>query len=428
MAMISFKSDFSKNVLTLMTGTAVAQAIPLAMAPILTRLYTPDDFAILAIYMSLATVLTVVVSFKYEIAIIIPEKDHDAANVTVLSVVIATGISLLLLVVVLLYNEKMARLLTEDEVNVAELAKWLYFVPISVFSMGIFNALSFWFNRKSDFKKMAASKIANSVGSIGGQVVLGAAKITPQGLLIGFLIGRLAAVWYLLAQFNQKKGDSFEQVSKSGILAMMKRYRRFPAYTLPAEAINVISNQLPVLVIGKFFGGGALGNYALVERILSAPISLLGRSVLDVFKQKASEDYALQGNCEAIYVKTLKTLALLSLVPTLLLFFLSPHIFSFVFGKEWQLAGEFTQILAVLFFFKFISSPLSYMFNIAEKQHLDMFWQIGLFIVALLSFYIGIQKDDIKLALVCFTAAYSFMYIINLYLSYRFSKGEKTRI
>ena len=112
---------------------------------------------------------------------------------------------------------------------------------------------------------------------------------------------------------------------------------------------------------------------------------------------------------------------------SLMLFFLSPYVFSFVFGKEWQMAGDFTQILAVLFFFKFISSPLSYMFNIAEKQHLDMLWQIGLFIVTIISFYIGVQKEDIKLALICFTAAYSFMYIINLYLSYSFSKGSTSR-
>ncbi|MGF1557790.1 MAG: lipopolysaccharide biosynthesis protein [Flavobacteriaceae bacterium] len=425
--MISFKSDFSKNILTLMTGTAVAQAIPLAMAPILTRLYTPDDFGILAIYMSLATVITVIVSFKYEVAIIIPEKDEDSANLTILSIGIATCISLLLLVCVLFFNEDIADLLTDNDENVAELAKWLYFIPLSVFLMGIFNALSFWYNRKMDFKKMATSKVANSVGNIGGQVVLGAAKITPQGLLIGFVIGRLIAVWYLLRLFLKHKEPVFGKVSRTGMIAMMKRYQRFPAYTLPAEAINVISNQLPIMVIGKFFGGGVLGNYALVERILSAPISLLGRSVLDVFKQKASEDYIQQGNCESIFVKTFKTLALLSLLPTLLLFFLSPYVFSFVFGKEWQMAGDFTQILAVLFFFKFISSPLSYMFNIAEKQHLDMLWQIGLFIVTIISFYIGVKKEDIKLALICFTAAYSFMYIINLYLSYSFSKGSTSR-
>ena len=151
---------------------------------------------------------------------------------------------------------------------------------------------------------------------------------------------------------------------------------------------------------------------------------LLGRSVLDVFKQKASEDFIRNGECRSIFVKTFKTLALLALVPTLALFFLSPIVFSILFGAEWQMAGEFAQILSVLFFFRFIASPLSYMFNIAEKQHLDMIWQIGLLVAAVISFYIGIQRDDLKLALIYFTALYSLMYTINLYLSYKFSKGN----
>lgn len=408
-----------------MTGTAISQAIPLALSPILTRLYTPNDFGIFALYMSLAAVVTVIVSFKYEIAIIIPEKDEDAANLTVLTILICFFISILLLLTVLVFNYDIAERLSDKEENIEELANWLYFIPISVFSVGVFNALSFWFNRKSRYKKMAASKVVNSTGAIGLQVLLGTSKITPQGLLIGFLAGRVAAVLYLFNAFRKDKDPAFKKISSTGISAMLYRYKRFPLYTLPAEFINVVSNQFPVIVIGKYFGGSILGNYALLERILNAPISLLGRSVLDVFKQKASEDYITKGNCKAIFVKTFKTLSILSIIPSLLLFFLAPYVFGFIFGSEWQMAGEFARILSVLFFFKFIASPLSYMFNIAEKQHLDMIWQIGLFIVTAISFYIGIRQDSIKIALISFTASYSVMYVVNLYLSYTFSKGNE---
>lgn len=418
------KSEFSRNVLTLMTGTAISQAIPLALSPILTRLYSPNDFGILALYMSLATVITVVVSFKYEVAIMIPEKDEDAANLTIISILIGFIISLILLLIVLLFNQDIAEQLSDKEQNIDELSQWLYFIPFSVFFMGVFNALSYWFNRKSRYRKMAASKVANSTGAVSLQVLLGTFKITPQGLLIGFLAGRLAAVLYLFSVFQKDKAPAYKEISSTGMSAMLNRYKRFPLYTLPAEFINVVSNQFPVIVIGKYFGGTILGNYALLDRILNAPISLMGRSVLDVFKQKASEDYITKGNCKSIFVKTLKTLSILSIIPTLLLFLLAPYVFGFIFGSEWQMAGEFARILSVLFFFKFIASPLSYMFNIAEKQHLDMVWQIGLFIVTALSFYIGIRQDSIKLALICFTASYSFMYVINLYLSYTLAKGN----
>ena len=108
MPMFSLNSKFTKDVVTLVTGTAMAQAIPLALSPILTRLYTPDDFGVLAIYMSLAAVLTVFVSLKYDLAIIIPEKDSDAANTTVLAIVIATLISILLFFFIVGFNDRIA--------------------------------------------------------------------------------------------------------------------------------------------------------------------------------------------------------------------------------------------------------------------------------------------------------------------------------
>ncbi|WP_160114773.1 lipopolysaccharide biosynthesis protein [Aquimarina sp. AU474] len=419
------KSSFSRNIITLVTGTAMAQAVPLALSPILTRLYTPDDFGILATYMSLAAVVTVVVSLKYDIAIIIPEKDEDSANITVLSILIAFIISTIIFLGVFFFNVELSSFLTDNQEDARTLSKWLYFIPVSVLFMGVFNAISFWFNRKTLYKRMAASKIINTTAMTGVQIGSGTLGYTPVGLLLGFVSGRIFSVLYLIHKFRRDRDSVFSKITKTGMLALMKRYKRFPYFTLPAEFINVVSNQLPIFVIGKYFGGAILGNYSLMERVLNAPISLLGRSVLDVFKQRASEDYAKDGNCKDIFVKTFKTLVLLSIIPTILLFFISPFIFGIIFGKEWSMAGEFAQIFSILFFFKFTASPLSYMFNIAEKQHYDMFWQIGLLIFAVISFAIGIYYNDIKVALISFVASYSLLYILNIYLSYSFAKGNK---
>tara|TARA_R110000822_G_scaffold307235_1_gene434128 strand:- start:10691 stop:11986 length:1296 start_codon:yes stop_codon:yes gene_type:complete len=423
---LSLNSKFTKNVVTLVTGTALSQAIPLALAPILTRLYTPEDFGVLATYMSIAAVATVVVSLKYDIAIIIPEKDLDSASITILSIILAFIVSLVLFILLIFYNTKLAEFLIEGE-EAKVLAKWLFFIPLSVFFTGVFNAVSFWFNRKSFYKTMAVSKVVNTSGMTGLQIGLGFLNFTPLGLLIGFLAGRFFSMLYLLNKLKKDKDTVFSKVNRKGMLYVLNRYKRFPYFTLPAEFTNVISNQLPIFIIGKYFGGVVLGNYSLMERVLNAPISLLGRSVLDVFKQRASEDYAKLGNCKEIFVKTTKTLVVLSIVPTLLLFLLSPLVFEFIFGEEWYMAGEFAQIFSILFFFKFTASPLSYMFNIAEKQHYDMFWQIGLFVFAIISFIVGVQYNDVKIALICFVVTYSLMYLLNIYLSYSFAKGAKVQ-
>ena len=420
----SLNSKFTKNIVTLVTGTALAQAIPLALAPILTRLYTPQDFGVLATYISIAAVATVIVSLKYDIAIIIPEKDEDSANITILSIILSLLISLLLFLIILFFNEEIAGFLAVGK-ETSILSKWLYFIPLTVFFTGVFNAVSFWFNRKELYKRMAISKVINTSGMTGIQIGSGILNVTPLGLLIGFVAGRFFSMLYLLHKFIKDKDTVFSKVNRKRMLFVLNRYKRFPYFTLPAEFTNVISNQLPIFIIGKYFGGVVLGNYSLMERVLNAPISLLGRSVLDVFKQRASEDYAKLGNCKDIFIKTFKTLVMLSILPTLLLFFLSPLVFKFIFGEEWHMAGEFAQIFSILFFFKFTASPLSYMFNIAEKQHYDMFWQIGLFIFAIISFIIGVKFNDVKIALICFVITYSLMYLLNIYLSYSYSKGAK---
>lgn len=422
--MFSLNSKFSKNVLTLVSGTAIAQAIPLGLSPVLTRIFSPNDFAVFAIYMSVVAVGTVLVSMKYDLAIILPTKDEEAANVALLALFIAALISIVLLLITIFFNIEIAGLLTSEPALKSEVAKWLYFVPLSVFFMGVFNALSFWLNRKSDYKTMAKSKVVNSGSMTGTQLLLGATGQIGPGLISGFIFGRFFSVVYLTKRIHFGKANFFLHYDKLKIYKMVNRYKRFPIFTLPGEFVNVISNQLPVFLLGNYFNAAILGNYSLMERVLNAPISLLGRSVLDVFKQKASEDYIAQGNCREIFVKTFRTLAVLVILPCLTLFLFGPYLFELIFGKEWAIAGEFAQIMAILFFFKFIASPLSYMFNIAEKQHIDLIWQIGLFVVTVTSFAVGVSYDSIRLALICFTGSYSFLYMINLYLSYQFSKGK----
>ncbi len=256
-------SKFGRDIITLVSGTAVAHAIPLALAPILTRIYTPADFGILAIYTSAATILTVFASLKYDLAIVLPKSDTDAANITVLCILLATSIALILFFLILIFNQEITSVLTDGESEAKEIAKWLYFVPVSVFFMGIFNALSFWFNRKEQYKVMAASKVVYSLGNIGLQLASGSIGYVPKGLLLGFLGGRFAAILFLWQKFRVKWIAIFKEVGKSGMLRMLTRYKRFPQFTLPAELLNVVSNQIPVLIIGKIFGGVVLGNYYL---------------------------------------------------------------------------------------------------------------------------------------------------------------------
>lgn len=416
------RKGFAVNVLTLMTGTTIAQAIPLALSPVITRIYSPDDLAVLAIYMSVVSIISNMVTLKYELAIILPEKDEDSASLVVLSVLLSFIISFIWFVLILIFDDQIFNLFGSKSTSVRY---WLYLTPLSILFIGVYNSFNYWSNKKLHYKRLAISRIFQSSGMTGTQILVGLIKKGALGLLIGDIIGRISSIFVLIRQILKEDKHYFINVSKTSIKGQMIRYKNFPKLSIPADSLNVISNQLPVFFIGKYFGSNILGNYSLMDRILSSPIALIGRAVLDVFKQKASSDYIKYGNCREIFIKTFKMLALIAIVPSLLIYFVLPHLFGIIFGPEWKLAGEFAKIMALLFFFRFTVSPLSYVLYIAEKQIYDLFWQIGLLAVTISSFVIGKYMNNVKLALACFSVSYSIMYIVYLGISFKFAHGKK---
>jgi O-antigen/teichoic acid export membrane protein len=158
-------------------------------------------------------------------------------------------------------------------------------------------------------------------------------------------------------------------------------------------------------------------------KVLMMPINLLSNTILDVFKQKATEDYNKYGNCKDIFLNTFKKLVILGILPFSVLGIFAPDIFVFVFGENWRISGEFAQIMAPVLFLKFITSPLSYTFHIRQKQQLNLIGQIVLLLVTLLSVYLGVIFKNEYMMILFFSISYSIVYIIYIFVSYKLSKG-----
>lgn len=416
------RSDYVRDVFTLMLGTVIAQLIPIILSPVISRIYTPDDMALFATYMSVVAILSSFITLKYELAIILPESDKDSISIMALSMIIALLISILTLVLLLLFGVGFLELLTNKKI---EDSHWIYIIPFSVFTVAVFSSFNYWQNRKSHYKTLAVSRVSQYAFMTGAQIGFGMALLKSVGLILGEISGRIVATIVLSYQTLKNDLSLLKSITRKDMIVQFKRYRNFPKFTLPADLVNVVTNQIPILAMGKYFQASLLGNYFFMDRILNAPISLLGKSVLDVFKQRASTDYNKFGNCRDIYVKTLKTLTLASIFPTLVSLLFAPWLFRAIFGAEWEIAGHFARIMSLMFFFRLIASPLSYMFFIAEKQHIDMIWQILLFFTTLVSFGTGVYFRSIEICLWSYSISYSVMYLINIYITYNFAKGKQ---
>lgn len=410
---------FKARVLTLLTGTAVAQAITFLISPALTRIYSPADFGVYSVYLAIVMVLAEIAGGKFEMAVILPAKDEGGFEVLALACLAVSLSSGIFLVIALVAGRALGEL-----PDVRALSGWLYVIPLLVFLLGIYNALNYWNNRRAQFRRLAINRVLRaSLGAV-LNLALGYMGFGASGLILGGLAGQAATTGLFVWQIWREDGWRIRHVSKISVREQLARYRDFPLYLLPSSFIETLSGQLPLVLISSLFGTGTLGLLALATRVVYVPMSLLADSVREVFRQAASHQYARDRQCRPLFLKTFYGLLALAVLPALMLFCLGPGLFAVVFGEKWRAAGEFAQQLSVMFFLRFVSSPLSCMFLIAEKQRWDLIIQVCHFLILVSMLLLAARLGATpRIAVGIYSAVYGLKYLVELYFSYRFAKN-----
>lgn len=376
------ESGYLRNILTLMTGTSLSQALVISISPILTRLYTPEDFGVFALYGSLIGILGVIANGRYELAIMIPEKDEDAKGVLYLSILIAFFVSAILFLLVWLFNDHFTAWLKEPEISI-----WLYFVPLSVLFFGIYNSLNYWFNRKEKYKEMAINRVVQTSTNAGVNLSLGALTQGPLGLIGGQVSGQFLAAFIFAFRFL--KNPSFMNLKRASMKRVLKNYADFPMKSSFGIAFNLLANQLPVIFIGILYGSGILGFYALIMRILNAPLSVIGKAVSQVFFQTASQNMREKKNNISLFQKTSIQLFAIIVIPMVVLFFFGSDLFAFVFGEEWREAGELVRLFVFYYMIRFVFSAQSTLLIIRRNLGTEAIFNAVLFVTQMGSLYFG---------------------------------------
>lgn len=412
------KSEFTRNVLTLMTGTTIAQAIPIAISPILTRIYTPEDFGIFALYISISGILASFSTGRYEMAMMLPKKESEAYNLVMLSLLISVVISLICLIIVVVFNSEITNLLQNDKIST-----WLYFIPLTIILTGAYQSLYYWNNRFKHYKRLSNGKIIQSSSMTLTNLSLGYLIIGPIGLVLGNIFGQLVSVFYFVKNFLTSISSyefDFSKIKKTAI-----RYKKFPKFDALAVVLNMSAHHSIHIFFNMFFGAISSGYYYLVQKIFGVPLLLIASSVQDVFKERITSIYNKGGNTREFFMKTFWKLTLLSILPTILIYLFAIDFFVFFFGDQWEPAGLYVQILTPVFFFRFISFPLSFMFYVTENMHIDVIGQFVLLVLVVITMIIGSNHDAIYTVKIL-SVLTSVYYIAYLFISYAFtSTGDK---
>lgn len=406
-------SHFAKNVAILFSGTAIAQAIPIAVSPILTRLYSPDDFGLLAIYSACIMVLSVIATARFELAIALPDKVTDAANLFILTLKVCTLISLLLLIPIVLFADDIASILGHEK-----LTPWLYLLPLSIIATGAFNAIQLWHNRLSHYKTIAMNRVQYSILTAGTQIGCGLSQLNG-GLLIGSIFSNLAISGWMAQRLWKTDKTLFKQVDSSSQWRLAQRYSSHPKYIAPSQLIGVTAQQIPLLIISTVYSLTAAGFFSLAFRLVSLPTTLVASAIGDVYRQKIAEEYNHKGEFRGTFLKTLATTASLALLPSLILYVAAPSLFALVFGESWRIAGEYAQILIISAYVQFIFTPIDKGALVVGANKYIFFWHCGrLTALALLFFYTIYQQPSIELILYLLAFINITLYLIDGIVEY----------
>jgi O-antigen/teichoic acid export membrane protein len=327
---------------------------------------------------------------------VLPEKDEDAANLLVLSTVICLGMSALTLLLVSLFRTTAVNLF-----GVAEIAHWLWFMPLSLLVTGLFQALNYWSIRRKHFKILAARQITQSSSTAFLQVASGLIFTNvSSGLIGGSIAGQAIATGRLAWQIEKDEGLRIQTYIKKNIIkSMVSRYRNFPIFSAWSALLNKASVMLPALLLGYFFDPVIVGYYALGQRVLSLPAGVVGDAVARVFFPRAI-DAQNQGNLQDLAIKILRILLKIGFTPIAILTVIAPQMFASIFGSQWQEAGVYMQWLSMWLLFVLVFSPMSNLFLVLERQRTALVFDIILFTTRLLALIIGGSKGDPLLTII----------------------------
>lgn len=411
------KSEFSRNVLTLMTGTTIAQALPIAVSPILTRIYTPENFGVFALFYSIVLIFGVVTTGKYELALVIPEKDEDAINILALGLIINGILSVVLLFFAILFNQEITNWLGNQEISF-----WLYFAPLLIFLVGFFNLLNYFNIRKKHFGDIATANIIKSIALSVAQLTIGALKSGATGLVTGQIFSQLFAN-FRLAKNIYNDSDLINSITVKKMAVQGKRFIKFPKFSMLSELINSISHNGLQILIPIFFNIKTLGYYSLVYKILALPMSLIGAAISQVYIQEAASELRETSSIKKSFDHVL--IKLLSLAPIFAAaYFFIGDFFVFAFGSNWAVAGEYAEILLPLFFIRLVSSTLSTTLSVLELQKQSLYINIILLVsTATIVFVAVVMSYDFSFFLRVFSFALAFEYLF--FLIYYFSLSRE---
>ncbi len=399
---------------TLVSGTSFVQVIAILIYPVLSRIYTPEDFGLFGLYMSIVSISAIVATGKYEMAIMLPKKDNDAFNLLGFLALLAIAVSLLILLVVVFFNAQVSHILGNEQI-----ASWLWFIPLSTLLVALFQGLKFFSNRNKKYRLITIANMGQSLINSTGKIAIGPFVQGPAGLMTGTILGQLGGFLVFVVKVYKNIKSIKSGMSWTRMKQLAREYSLFPKYNMLQGVLNNFSSAIPVFVFNSYFTASIAGFYSVGYALLYRPLSLITTAFFQVLSQRIINMYNKGEHIYPDIRKFLLRLLQLVVVPFILVAIFAPAVFRVVLGPEWEEAGKYTQIIVPWLFLTSLTLPLSFIPDMFRRQRKAMILDAIKFTVRITGMIIGVVQKDVYLGLLLFSLSSTFMIMYSLlwYLS-----------
>lgn len=391
------KSSGVRNFTKLLSANVVAQVIGLVVYPILTRMYAPEDFGLLNLFLSIGGVLAILSTAEYYYAIVLPKEEKDAEQVLGVGVLwlVATTVLVGLSVV---FSRPISLLFKSPN-----LVSYYWLMPLYVFAMGAWNLLNYWYIRHKEYNPISRYQVSQNVLSSGGKLGMGWGGVLQGGMIYSVVVAPLISLLSSWVSARKTLLPALSRISWRGVCEQACVYRNFPYFVLPRSFVNMLAGQMPILLLTPFFGGEAVGFLSLAILLGYTPIGTITRAIYQVMYQHTMEQVHEQKPIGQIFRKFILSASAIIIPVFVGLWFVLPDLTAWLLGAEWHVSGEYIRWMLPWLYVSLLSCSINYLFDVFMQQKWGLFFEVMLAVMRVAGLCIGVWAGNFMLAIMCYS-------------------------
>ena len=393
------KSSGVRNFAKLLSANVVAQVIGLIVYPILTRVYAPEDFGLLNLFLSIGGVLAILSTAEYYYAIVLPKQDKDA------SAVLGVGLIWLLAVTALVALSVLFAGPISALFKSPELAHYYWLMPLYVMAIGAWNLLNYWYIRSKKYNPISRYQVSQNLLSASGKLGFGWAGVLQSGMIYSVVIAPVLSLTTSLLTSGKNIYSALRELTWSALRSQAREYRNFPCFVLPRSFVNMLAGQMPVLLLTPFFGAKAVGFLSVAILLGYTPIGTITRAIYQVMYQHTMERVHQSLSIGQIFSRFLLSASAIIVPVFVVLWFVLPDLTAWLLGAEWYLSGEYIRWMLPWLYVSLLSCSINYLFDVFMQQKWGLVFEIMLAVMRVAGLAVGVMMNDFLTAIIAYSLA-----------------------